>query len=449
LLGAVIAIALFNQTQFSLTSLDFLLSLQLFSKGETEIKVLPLGTVSAPTHLFPVKIILVLNNINFKILEEMIAKGFGQQQLFDNLSVELILFLKLYLIKIFILSVLGATIATFLYSGNLKSSLKSSIIGLCLASTIIGGIYSGYDYKKFYNPEYYGALENAPWMLELLQDGLEKMEKLGEKIETVAQNVDVLYRNFEQSVAFNQGDEYTQILHVSDIHNNPIAFRFIEQIVESFGVDIIVDTGDLTDFGTPLETFFLEKIESLEIPYLFVAGNHDSPQVINALSGVNNVINVNKKIVNVKGIDFIGINDPASVSNKVIPPAQEEINEYAAQLNELMNSSQRTPDIMLIHNPQLANQFTGRLPTVLFGHSHQHAIEIDKGTVLVNAGTTGAAGIRGLGTTQEVSYTLVLLSFQQQQFDTVEVKWQLVATDTIKIFNSKPGFVVEHQVYTK
>ena len=99
---------------------------------------------------------------------------------------------------------------------------------------------------------------------------------------------------------------------------------------------------------------------------------------------------------------------------------------------------------MLIHNPNwLIN--TGRL--LFVGHSHQHAIGDRNRTV--NAGTTGAAGIRGLGTTQEVSYTLVLLSFQQQQFDTVEVKWQLVATDTIKIFNSKPGFVVEHQVYTK
>lgn len=449
ILGAIIAISLFNQTQISLSSLDFQLSLGLFKKAETEIMVPPLGTISAKTHLFPIKISLTLNNINFKALEELIVKGIEQQQLFNTIRSELINFLKIYVIKIICLGILGAMTAVFLlHSNNLKSCLVGSLVGLSFSVLLVGTVYFSYDYNKFYNPEYYGALENAPWMIDMLQDSLTKLEQLGEKIETVAQNVDTLYQQLDQTEFVNRNDDDLKILHVSDIHNNPLAFQLVEKIVNSFEVDIIVDTGDMTDFGTPLETLFIDKIESFRIPYLFVAGNHDSPQVINALCKLKNVVNVNGEVINVKGINFVGINDPASISNNVIPPIQVRMAEYVVQLNDVIYSSEVIPDILLVHNPWLAKQFAGRIPTILYGHNHQYTIDTDKGSVLVDAGTTGAAGIRGLATTQEVPYSLVLLSFQKQQSDSGDFSWQLMATDTIKLFNGKSGFTVEHQVYT-
>ena len=45
-------------------------------------------------------------------------------------------------------------------------------------------------------------------------------------------------------------ESVVRVLHVSDIHNNPVAFDFMEQIINNFNVDFVIDTGDITDYGT-------------------------------------------------------------------------------------------------------------------------------------------------------------------------------------------------------
>lgn len=448
-LGAVIAIALFNQARASLSSLDFQMSLQLFNKAETEIVVLPLGTVSAKTHLSPVKISLLLNNINLKSAEELLVQEIEQQKIIDNLLMELSQFLKGYVVKIIGLGIVGAMIAVFLHNpGNLKAWMVGGLAGLFFSSTLVGSVYLTYDYSQFYQPQYYGALENAPWVLNTLQEGLTKFGQLGAKIQTVVQNVDTLYRRLDNSDLVGVDDNALRILHVSDIHNNPLAFQLIEKIVHNFEVDIIVDTGDMTDFGTPFEALLADRIESLEVPYLFVAGNHDSPQVIDTLKRLKNVINVSGEIINVQGFNFVGINDPASASNDLILADQTTMAEYARQLKKLIDSAGVVPDLLLVHNPWLAKQFTGQIPLILYGHNHQYEIEINQNTVLVDAGTTGAAGVRGFMTAQEIPYSLVLLNFQKQTAELDGQSWKLESADIIKLFNGKAGFTVEHQAFT-
>lgn len=449
LLGALLAISLFNQTHFSFASLDFQVSLRFLSQGKTEIMFPPLGTVSASTHMFPAKISLILKNINFEILQELIAQGIEQQRLFTDMQLKLNHLLKIYALKTICLGVVGSILAAIIFRPNdIKVCLKSGIIGLCFSSLMVGSIYYTYDIKQFYNPKYYGALENAPWMIEMLQESLAKIEQLGQRIQTTAQNVDTLFQQLEHTDMVKRSTSETiKILHVSDIHNNPIAFQFMEQMIESFDVDIIVDTGDITDFGTPLESMLLDKIESLGVPYLFVAGNHDSPQVISTLENINSVININGSLINVKGIIFAGINDPASISNNVVLPLQEKMNEYMMQINDMLYASETVPDVLLVHNPWLGKMFAGRVRTILHGHNHQYGIETIKGSLLINAGTTGAAGIRGLGESNEVPYSLAVLHFENQQADTSGLNWRLIATDTIQVYNSKPGFTVEHHVF--
>jgi len=448
-LGAVIAIALFNQARASLSSLDFQMSLQLFNKAETEIVVPPLGTVSAKTHLSPVKISLLLNNINLKSAEELLVQEIEQQKIIDNLLMELSQFLKGYVVKIIGLGIVGAMIAVFLHNpGNLKAWMVGGLAGLFFSSTLVGSVYLTYDYSQFYQPQYYGALENAPWVLNTLQEGLTKFGQLGAKIQTVVQNVDTLYRRLDNSDLVGVDDNALRILHVSDIHNNPLAFQLIEKIVHNFEVDIIVDTGDMTDFGTPFEALLADRIESLEVPYLFVAGNHDSPQVIDTLKRLKNVINVSGEIINVQGFNFVGINDPASASNDLILADQTTMAEYARQLKKLIDSAGVVPDLLLVHNPWLAKQFTGQIPLILYGHNHQYEIEINQNTVLVDAGTTGAAGVRGFMTAQEIPYSLVLLNFQKQTAELDGQSWKLESADIIKLFNGKAGFTVEHQAFT-
>ncbi|KKM10241.1 hypothetical protein SY88_14315 [Clostridiales bacterium PH28_bin88] len=76
----------------------------------------------------------------------------------------------------------------------------------------------------------------------------------------------------------------------------------VGRIVTLFPVDAIVDTGDLTDYGTPLEALLVKRLGSIAVPYLFVPGNHDSPAVIQELEQLPNVKVLQEDPVYIKGL---------------------------------------------------------------------------------------------------------------------------------------------------
>src|SRR5207247_9405768 len=71
------------------------------------------------------------------------------------------------------------------------------------------------------------------------------------------------------------GDE-TRILHISDIHSNPLGLEVTRRLAEHFKVAAILDTGDLTSFGLPVEGRLGDMVATMNVPYLLVPRNHDS-----------------------------------------------------------------------------------------------------------------------------------------------------------------------------
>ncbi len=213
---------------------------------------------------------------------------------------------------------------------------------------------------------------------------------------------------------------------------------------ESFEVDIIVDTGDISDFGSPLEAILLERINDFTIPYIFVAGNHDSPEIISAMELINNVVVVNDEIINVKGFNILGIHDPASISTDVVPPNEEAVFQYIERAEMKLQEVENTPDIFIVHHPHIAEPFVSRIPVILHGHRHRVSIKNDSGSVIIDAGTSGAAGIRGLQSRTEVPYSVVLLHFIRIEDEENAI---LRATDVIKIFNLEGSFNIERTIF--
>lgn len=433
---------LFAQMRFNITAFEFQLSIDFLTKNITEIVIPPIGTIFAETHWTPVRISLLLRSIDLEALKDILEQGVKQQELLDKVVTELNRVIKIFLLRMLALGTLGGTLGILaLHRKRIMSYFKGALAGLLIMACLLYGTYYSYDLSKFQNPHFEGALQGAPWMIDLFQEALVKVDILGKRMQVMAANLYQLFERLEQVEPIEDDIHGLKILHVSDIHNNPAAYDFIAQIADSFGVDVIVDTGDISDFGTPLEAKLVQRLQELKVPYLFVAGNHDSPAILEALQNINNVLVVNDRIFNVKGINFAGINDPASVSTRVIPPPEEKITEYANRLRGLIRVSEVCPDILMVHNPWLARQFAGQVPVILYGHNHRYSIDEGKGSVLVNAGTTGAAGVRGLIETNEIPYSLALLHFKKDS------AWTLVAADTIKVFNLKSGFSVERRVF--
>ncbi len=185
-----------------------------------------------------------------------------------------------------------------------------------------------------------------------------------------------------------------QLSGASYIHNNPAAIDLIKKVVRDFHIDLVIDTGDITDFGTPVETSLIDGISKLPVPYVFVPGNHESPKTVAFMRGVKNVTVLDGKEVDIKGITVIGFADPASANPRPALIDDKAKAALRAQIIGTLKPLPAGPLILAVHNPKAVNGLLGRVPIILVGHTHKADLIERDGFIENNAGTTGAAGLR-------------------------------------------------------
>ncbi|NLG85131.1 MAG: metallophosphoesterase, partial [Firmicutes bacterium] len=226
-----------------------------------------------------------------------------------------------------------------------------------------------------------------------------------------------------------EAGEDLRVLHVSDIHNNPAAYKLIAALAEGFAVDLVVDTGDLTDYGTPLEGGLAAAIARLKVPYVFVPGNHDSPEVISRLRRLKNVVVLAGRPVKVKGLWLLGLPDPAAMTWTNEAPLEGVLARAGEELLSTWEASTVKPDLVVAHNFAMLRPLLGKAPVLLHGHDHRASLQEMEGSLIVDAGTSGAAGYRGLASEKAVPYTLNLQYWRKEAGGS----FRLVAVDAISL----------------
>ena len=441
-------VTLFGDMSFNVKGFELKLSLEVSDSGLTEIHIPPVGIVSARTHQTPIKLGITLTNIDMDLLRHLIEYPTPQAELVEVIIQEARWSIGVFVARMLLVAVIGGAFAMLLlHRRNIFDYLKAAAMGFVIMAVLLTGTFYTYNINAFSNPQYRGIIEAAPWMIEFAQEAFVRVDQLGDQLRIIADNLYELFETVDLVRPIGEFADTIKILHVSDIHNNPAAYDFIQEVAESFQVDLIIDSGDISDFGSPLEALLLERLNDFTIPYLFVAGNHDSPEIISAMELIDNVIVINNEIVNVKGFNIMGLHDPISASSDVLaPPPAATIIEYIQKVETILEQAYTVPDIFVVHHPYIAEEFVGRIPVLLHGHRHRVSITTQGESVIIDAGTTGAAGIRGLQTRNEVPYSLVLLHFIREENETGE-KNILRATDVIKVYGLIGGFIIERTVF--
>jgi predicted phosphodiesterase len=187
-----------------------------------------------------------------------------------------------------------------------------------------------------------------------------------------------------------------RVLAVSDLHNNLDAMGLVERLARKCKVDLILDTGDITDFGTTSENGIVERARGVPVPHIFVAGNHDSTDTIAAMRENKNSYLPDEKVVEVAGLSILGQDDPASRSKAPhsVDSKPGDIELSLRRLRNVLNGLPKRPDVLLVHQPRIAEPFTGKAPLIVDGHVHTMYVRHEGGSIIVNPGSTGAAGIR-------------------------------------------------------
>lgn len=437
IIGALIFIILFGKMDVNINAFEVQLSINIIEPGYTKLLFPPLGEIKAKTHSSPIQFTVLLKNINPEIVKEVINNP-DKERVFNDIKIKSIESVKKFIFKLLFLSVLGSGILGYLFKFKAVSEiLVCSLIGFLIVSTFIFWGYLTFDHNAFLDPEYSGVLKDAPWIMRLAEETIASVDKLGNMLEVTAQNAYLLFEKLDELEPLESDGDLIKVLHISDIHNNVAAMDFVEQVVQSFDIDMIIDTGDITDYGTPIEGSLLNRIEKLKIPYIFIAGNHDSPSIIDKMKNLKNVKVLEEEAVEVKDISIFGIADPASKTNDIKPAAKIDFEKDIDKITNKLNELENTPQILAVHNPRTGRAFKGKVPVILYGHTHSFEIEETQGTIMINAGTTGSAGIRGLQAAKEIPYSMVLIYYDKRNTHFPK------AVDVIKIYSIKKGFTLE------
>ena len=141
---------------------------------------------------------------------------------------------------------------------------------------------------------------------------LANIERLRDQAEKVARDLTSYYAD-ERSLGSGGSMAGTyRVLHVTDQHLDPVGAELAAELVRSYRVSLVIDTGDMSVLGAEIEGRAIESLVDTAVPRVYVPGNHDSAVTMDALRAIPGVTVVETATVVVEGLRIFGVEDPFS-----------------------------------------------------------------------------------------------------------------------------------------
>ena len=309
----------------------------------------------------------------------------------------------------------GAVLAAVVVYRGRRRTLQTGAALLVVVVAAGAGTALTFDAGALRQPRFTGLLSRAPYVVSSTQNALDRLESYRSGLSDIVRSVSTLYAaaanlpvlGDEQSGSTGLGEDVTTVLHISDLHLNPLGYDLTDNLVKQFGVDAVVDTGDTTTWGTGAEASFLNRIGGLGVPYVWVRGNHDSTDTQAQVAAQGAVVLDRGATAQVAGLVLAGQGDPVftpegegKAATGTAEQVQESANETLAAGIETWDEAHADDpvDIALVHDPSGLQPLYGRVPLVLAGHLHKRSVTLDSsGTRIMVEGTTGGAGVTSAG----------------------------------------------------
>lgn len=440
ILGAMLAVWIFGRAVYSWGLVRVRVSVAPARYGDTAIVLTPVGEITARTHRAPVRLTVELDRLNLSALTRMARDIPDTGTVLADLEQRARRSTGHYALRLLLLALVGGTLASVVVlRGPGPRHLVSGFSGLAAITLVLAATVGTFDRAGFASPRYTGPLGEAPGAVRFARDGLARLSKLRGRMDTITESLARFYASLGDSGPRVPAESDLRVLHVSDIHNNPVAIDFVQRLAQRFRVDLIVNTGDVTDYGTEVEDALVERLRKLPAPQLFVAGNHDSQTTIRALDRAAEVRVLDGKTAVVRGIRFAGWADPVSKRTGYgsVNPTSEDLEALVKEIREDVAAMPDPPDVLLVHNHRVAEQLGDLAPVILYGHSHRPSVRRTADGVLINAGTTGGAGARYFEARGGVPYSAVVLHFSREK------PGHLLAADLLQVRGPEGEFALQ------
>ena len=413
LLGAVLGLLVAADVRTDVGPFQAEMTLRPAVSGSTVVELPPLGELQLDTHASPVRLGVRITQLRGDAARAIAADPASLQGLGSEVDRDLRAGLRDLLVRTAIVTVLGAAALGMLVFRRWRTTLAATLTGVAALAGVGGATALTLDQRALSEPRFTGLLASAPTAVGDVRDIVERFDAYSLQLGRLVSNVSELYAVTSRLPVFTPDDGTIRVLHVSDLHLNPGSYGLISTVVEQYGVDLVLDTGDSTDLGSAPESRYVEGIRSLGVPYAWVRGNHDSRLVQDSVRRQpGTTVLDGPQVIEVAGLRLLGQGDPRFTPDKSTrdddaPPAVLEL--VGSQLLEAYDAVAVPPDVVLVHDPITARPLLGQVPLVLAGHAHERRVEQADGTVLMVQGSTGGAGLRALEGEDPTPVTLSVL----------------------------------------
>ncbi len=400
-------------------------------RGSTDVTVPPFGTISAPTHSAPLRLRLTLAEVDLPALQELALAGVPDTELQEQLRDEALGGARRAVWEGLLAAALAAGFVGWSLRHRWRMVAASALLGVLAPGLLLGWALSAHDLDAFRTPSYRGAVAYAPSLIELVQRRADRVDDLQRQIEKLVRDLNGYYRAPQSFAAGGALPDTVRVLHVSDIHLDPVGLTLTREIADEFDVAFIIDTGDINHYGSDVEAHVAASEVPTGWPYVFIPGNHDSPAISAALDALPHVTVLDETSTVEAGIGIFGVADPASRATGFEPDPEAmraESRAIAARLQLRIRSGEDTPTVVAMHNPGMAEPFAGVVPLVLVGHTHTPDLSQRDGTWFLDNGTTGGIHFSDLRPDPHIPHTASVLYF------TADMPRQLVAIDQIEVY---------------
>jgi predicted phosphodiesterase len=309
--------------------------------------------------------------------------------------------------------------------------------GALAVAVLLGLTWRQFSTDALRSPQYHGVIEQAPQVIDLLQKGAVSYQGAQDRLDALSARIADLATAANTASAEDQAGE-VRILHVSDIHLNPLGLLLAGDLAKRFAVAGIVDTGDLTSFGYPEEANIGAMVSALGVPYFLVPGNHDSFTNRAALAHHRGLTVVDGEMFTIGGVRFAGFADP-NFTVDGLPTYDQNVAARQAEspaIDAFVKAEH--PDVLAVAGLQQGEAVAGDVPLVISGDIHKRSSRTDKGTLFLTVGSTGATGLGSFLEHDDRPYEAEVFHFRDGA---------LTAIDYVTLNGLSGNFTVDRTTY--
>jgi predicted MPP superfamily phosphohydrolase len=399
LTGAVLAVLLFGRISAPIGPFDANLAFRPVGGGAT-VSVPPLGALSVDVYDGPLRLDIALQRVDQERAQALASDPVRLAGVVNQVSDDLRRAVVRLAWTTAGVALAGAALTSLVVLRRRREPGIALVITTVLLLGTAGLGAATWRPEALSQPTYTGLLVNANSLIGRAEDIVARCDAYRASLEDLVANVGTLYSAISALPAPSGTGRTVALLHVSDLHLNPAGFDLVRQVADKFKVDGIVDTGDITDWGSAPENQLIASVGKLGVPYVYIRGNHDSATTAALIAAQPNATVLADSAVTVAGIEIAGAPDPRFTPDKSTGDdnsGADVLTDSGKALADFAGTLPQAPALALVHDPKQAAPLDGVVPLVLAGHTHKrHVSVLDKGTRLMVEGSTGGAGLRGL-----------------------------------------------------